>query len=195
MCNIPYVNYMDNFHLSNVEIVLLLIIQKEGEISGYDIKQVIEDEGFSCWADVGKTSIYMGLKKLEKKFLIRSYIDIEKKGRGAIPRRFSITDPGLVELKKDIFRALSSEKIKNPLFDIGISGIPLLNKEEAILALEMRIENMSRFKDRVDDTYELKGGDRLPFQIKALFEHIEFIMRCETQFIDSLIKRIREEKK
>ncbi|MEI7850022.1 MAG: PadR family transcriptional regulator, partial [Chloroflexota bacterium] len=88
--------------LSNVEFALLQLISEQAELSGYMISRLIEERGFREWADIGETSIYIGLEKLNKKEFVEFYIDIDKQGKGPLPKKFTLTDKGKEILKEEI---------------------------------------------------------------------------------------------
>lgn len=70
-------NYKD-CKINNVELTLLEIIREKSNTSGYEIRKIIEERGYREWANIGKTSIYVGIKKLKEKSLI-TLKTIEKK--------------------------------------------------------------------------------------------------------------------
>ena len=74
--------------LTNVEMVLLQIIAEKEGISGYGINQIVKERGYREWADIGMTSIYVGLKKLEDKKLVKFKIHTGKIGKGPVPKIF-----------------------------------------------------------------------------------------------------------
>jgi DNA-binding PadR family transcriptional regulator len=64
--------------LANVEFMLLQIICEQSDISGYEISQLVKERKYKEWADIGTTSVYVGLNKLSKKQLVSFYINIKK---------------------------------------------------------------------------------------------------------------------
>lgn len=59
-------------NLSNVEFMLLQMIAELDQASGYDINKLIDQRGYRQWANIGTTSVYAGLKKLNEKELVES---------------------------------------------------------------------------------------------------------------------------
>ncbi len=80
--------------LTNVDAVLLWILLEQGPTSGFKIDRVLEVRGYRDWAHIGKTSVYLGLKRLEEKGLIRSKRDTKKTGCGPKPQLYRVSPEG-----------------------------------------------------------------------------------------------------
>jgi DNA-binding PadR family transcriptional regulator len=181
--------------LANVELMLLELIFEGKEVSGYEINALVEKRGFREWADIGTTSIYIGLKKLEQKGLLESYVNMEKKGRGPLPRYFRLNKKGIEILKDEIFDALSTTRERDRRFDLGLAGIPFITRSKAISAFQTRKDFLKREKKRVNIKFEEQGGKKLPLSVRKIFEHPLYLMDQEIVFIDSIIKDLKKEVK
>ncbi|NPV01504.1 MAG: PadR family transcriptional regulator [Brevinematales bacterium] len=179
-----------NDPVSNVEFMLMEIIAECREISGYEINTFVEGRGYREWADIGTTSIYVGLEKLNKKGLASSRVDLEKTGKGPLPKLYSLTGEGFALLKHSVLDALSSGGSRGGRFDLGLSGMPLLSTAETLSSLEKRREKISRSLAGVRETYLSQGGDNLPLSVRALFDHSFAAMRNEIDFASRLIEQI-----
>ncbi|MEN6413797.1 MAG: PadR family transcriptional regulator [Veillonellales bacterium] len=186
--------------LANVEFMLLQIICEHQDVSGYEISQLVKKRDYREWADIGTTSIYVGLNKLSKKQLVTSYADTKKQGKGPIPRKFKITDNGKKILKQEAILALSSAREREYRFDLALTVIPLLPTEEVITALRKRktflaevtensIKRFESYKKKELLFYDEKG---LPFYMKTLFSHLTLMIKYEIDFIDILIENLLE---
>jgi DNA-binding PadR family transcriptional regulator len=178
--------------LSNVEFVLLQLLSEKKELSGYEINHLIIERGYREWSDIGTTSIYIGLKKLQKRKLVDSFIDIKKEGKGPLPKKFNLTKEGVVRLEQEIIKALSFTRESDQRFDIGIASIPVLKKENVTKALMNRKNFLKEQIKRINEKYFSQGGERLPFHIKALFIHPQMLTKSELKFIDYLIDEINK---
>ena len=185
---------LNSNNLSNVEIILLELIKEKNEISGYEIKKQIEDRGYVSWANIGKTSIYSGIRKLDAKKLITLKTVKKKSGKGPLPQHIKLTKSGEKALSCEIKRALLSQR-DFPLYYIGIAGIHLLERELILDILEERKEMSFENIIRINKIFEEKGGEHLPIQAKALFEHPILLMKTDIKFIDNLIKTLKEVEK
>ncbi len=178
--------------LTNVEMALLEIIKEKNETSGYEIGQVLEERGYREWANIGKTSIYAGIKKLEKKGLISIKAMKKKEGKGPLPKKINLTKSGEKILNEEIKKALLSQK-NLPLYYLGIAGIGLIKKEVALEILKQReIVNQKIIED-ITRIFKEKGGERLPLEAKALFEHPILQIQADIKFIKKFTKKMAVE--
>jgi len=180
--------------LANVEFMLLQIICEQQEVSGYEINQLVKKRGYKEWADIGTTSIYVGLNKLSKKQLVNSHIDTAKQGKGPMPRKFAITNEGKELLKQQILLALSSSRERNYRFDLALAATPFLTSEEVIVALNKRKKFLAAAAENINKKFEAQGGARLPFNVQALFRHPLYLIKHEINFMDILITELSPEK-
>lgn len=184
--------------LTNVEFIILQIINEREEVSGYDIDQWIKERGHRVWADIGITSVYVGttsiyvsLAKLSKKKLVSSYLDTGKYGsRGPLPKKFSITAAGKKALQEDILTALSSSRERDYRFDLAFSAIPVVDTVEVVAALQQRKTFLGEAAERVKRLFEEQGGQTLPINLQALFKHPLLHIQSEIAFVDSLIQEL-----
>ena len=177
--------------ISNVEFMLLLLIAEKKKISGYEINQLIEARGFRNWAAIGTTSIYVGLEKLKKKQCLEFFFDIEKTGKGPIPKMFRLNSEGKKVLKKTVRDALINSRERDKRFDLGLAGLPFISSEKAVSALQKRKEVLLAAEDFIKTKFESDGGENLPFHVKAVFSHPLFLIKHELDFTDSLIKELK----
>ena len=173
--------------LTNVELALHEIIQERGETTGYEIGRIIRERGYSEWANIGKTSIYAGIRSLEKERYIVLKQSTKEGGKGPIPNGIRITESGETVLLEEVRKALLSQR-NPPRYYLGIAGISLIDKGAALDLLRQReamdresIKGMSRlFKER--------GGTRLPLEARALFEHPIMLIKSDVLFLRKFIR-------
>ncbi len=181
-------DYID-IKLTNVEIALLEIIKERSETTGYEIGQIIEERGYREWANIGKTSIYTGIKKLEGK----NYISIKqlkkKAGKGPVPNNIRLTKTGESILDEEIKKALLSQK-NLPLYYLGIAGMSLIKKSVVIEILRQREIIDQKTIEEISNIFKKKGGDQLPLEAKALFEHPILVLKSDIHFLKNFIKEL-----
>lgn len=176
---------------SNTELVLLQILNQEGEVSGYKINKLVVAKGYRDWANVGTTSIYNGLNKLEEKGLVQFRINMEKQGKGAVPRLFRITAKGLKVLIESVVEVLSDPKSDFVGFSIALGGLPVISNEVAIGCLEKRKKGLLEGLNKVKEKFILQGGEELPFHTKKLFEYSFSMMDAEVKHVRNLISELK----
>ncbi|MCH5585572.1 PadR family transcriptional regulator [Shimazuella sp. AN120528] len=179
--------------ISNVEFMLLQMIEECHEASGYDIKKLVEQRGYREWANIGTTSIYTGLKKLSDKGWIASEESDEKSGKGPIPTRYTLTKAGMTKLRNEILDSLSSTRERDNRFDLGLAALPVIGKDKAIVALQKRLVFLREALKKIRQKYKLQGDVQLPLNVRALFLHSISMINNEEQFVFSLINELQEE--
>lgn len=180
--------------LSNVEFILLQLVYERPLVSGYDINQIIRERGYREWADIGTTSIYVGLNKLNRKKLVTSYIDTEKHGRGPVPKKIQITESGKEVLRQEILTALSATRERDYRFDLALAAIPVVETDEVVAALESRKQYLTEVATSIKQKLEEQGGDRIPVNLRALYWHPLILIEQELEFMDSLIQDLQKKK-
>ncbi|WP_435920840.1 PadR family transcriptional regulator [Paenibacillus sp. DYY-L-2] len=174
--------------ITNVEFMLLQIIYERKEVSGYEINQLINERGYREWGDMGTTSIYVGLKKLNNKQLVHSYLDTTKQGKGPMPRKFEVTSQGVEVLKQTTLDYLSSSRERDHRFDLALAGIPCLTTDEVVTALQKRNAFLSQVANNINAKFVSQGGVKLPMHVQALFKHPLLLITHEIEFTEMLIK-------
>ena len=79
----------DSNLISNPELTILSLVAQGCEY-GYEIEQVIQDRNMRAWTEIGFSSIYRILNKLEEKGLVDSKPG-EKQGRGPSRKVYELT--------------------------------------------------------------------------------------------------------
>ena len=179
--------------ISNVEFMLLQMIAECGQASGYEIKKLVDQRGYQEWAKIGTTSIYKGLKKLSQKGWVVSETLQDKSGKGPIPTRFSLTEAGVTKLKAEILDSLSNTRERDTRFDLGLAALPLIEKKEAINALQKRLAFLHAVVETVKKKYELQGSVQLPLHVRMLFLHPIHLIESERAFISRILHELLEE--
>ena len=179
--------------ITNVELALLEIIKEKDETDGYEIKKILEERGYANWANIGKTSIYTGIKKLKKKDLITIKTLKRKEGKGPLPNKISLTKSGEKVLVEEIRKALLSQK-NLPLYYLGIAGIGLIKKDVASELLEQRKIINRKIIEKLKDIFKKQGGNKMSLEAQALFEHPILLIQSDIKFINRFIKKLQEYK-
>ncbi len=162
---------MDYSSLSNAALMLLQLAAERPGLSGYDVNRVVIERGYRHWAGIGRTSVYSGLKRLEGMGLMTSGLDEAKRGQGPLPRRYHLTPQGRRVLRAAVREALADASGPGSRFDLGLAGLPAVNREEARAALKKRTTRLKEAAARLAAEYESQGGDQLPPQARAVFDH------------------------
>ena len=181
---------------------------------GYEINQILEERGYRNWVDIKFSSIYKALKEIEAKGLIKGQKSDEKKQPSK--KTYSITRKGSKLLRKQIVHCLVDPPKANSLFDLGMSAIFQLTKEDALDSLKKRLVNLdgqisflgahaealrNLDKIREADPDRIVGGvkaSEIPADahvgvVLALFERPYVRLKCERKWLENLVLMIEKD--
>jgi DNA-binding PadR family transcriptional regulator len=175
--------------ISDIEAAILGLLYEKPRY-GYDLDRTIDDRGMRSWTQIGFSSIYYVLKRLERSGLITSGLEaVEGKPSR---RNYTITELGKVAMKEKVVSVLSTcPKLVSP-FDIGMANIDLLSREEAIECLHRHVESLdgrARFLEQ--GIAESMGRDD-PYHVTFLFELPLVQLEAERECIERLIARMEK---
>jgi len=112
---------------------VILALLTEGPAHGYQIREVVHTRGFRFWVQMGRTSIYVTLRKLEKAGLIA----VRLESGGGPPRKvYSLTDAGLARCKREALTYLGRPAHPRNEIDLGIYALSFLDPATAQDTLE-----------------------------------------------------------
>ncbi len=113
--------------MTHSEVILLRLLVTR-DLYGYQLDQLIEENRMRTWADIGFSSIYNVLNKLEDKSLVSSYY-VKEKGS---PKRkvYSISQDGRKTLREEVKRMLSSPSDHRDDFGVGLVTSDVLSDDE-----------------------------------------------------------------
>lgn len=170
------------YRVNNSELVLLMLIEGHSGCNGYVIRQLVQERGYDSWSGVSTSSIYVTLKKLEKRDLVTSHADTRKTSKGPVGRQFVLSDVGRKALLSAINETLGSTRAHDPRYNIALCGIDFLSKRQVLAAFEKRELELS---DNLEALKIKKGAEHLPLSAKLLFGRI-------IQGVDAEIRWMRD---
>lgn len=180
-------------NVSNAEFMLLQLLCEKGGVSGYEINAIVEERGYRHWADIGSTSVYNSLEKLLKKGFAECYVDTEKRGKGPLPKKFSITADGRGALLENIGSALSSTRERDKRFDLGLAACNFLDRAEVKKALAGRKQLLVEAKENIKKKYAQQHISATPAHVRYLFNHPAYLIDTELRFIDNFLSDFSKE--
>ena len=173
--------------MTNAEFAILSMVAEQPR-HGYQIEQVIEERGMREWTEVGFSSIYYLLKKLEKQGLIEGRTE-RQAGRGPARVVYQTTPAGEDALRASVIDALSTPRPCYSPLQLGLANLLLVSNAEALAALRRYRDALSERLKHVQARWESHGP--LPFFVDAMFDHsiamIQAELRWITEFTSQLI--------
>jgi DNA-binding PadR family transcriptional regulator len=143
------------------------------------------------WTQIGFSSIYYVLKKLEKKELVES--EMEKVEGKPSRKVFTITELGRETMKEKITDLLSwNKKLISP-FDLGVAYLNYLEPQEVIDCLENYIESARGRIKFLESSVKMQEELGAPYYVVALFSRPLSHLKTEMEWIEKFIEKIKKE--
>lgn len=164
--------------MTNAELAVLSLIVEQPR-HGYAIEATIEERGMREWTDVGFSSIYYLLKKLERAGLVEGSTGDETQG----PARtvYSATGAGRRAFHVAVAEALSQPHRCGSGLLLGLANLPALDPNEAAGALA---EYQQSQTGRLEHLEKRRRQQRpLPAHVEAMFDYSKAILQAEIDWI------------
>jgi len=171
--------------LTNAELALLALIAERPR-HGYEIEQVIEERGMREWTEIGFSSIYYILKKLERVGLIAGQVEIAE--RRVARTIYQLTSAGREAIHASIVDVLSRPRpCYSPLL-LGLANLPLLSLAEAHAALQQYHANLAAQLQHIQGRRERHQPH--PSFVDALFDHSITMIQAELNWIAHFLAQL-----
>ncbi|NDJ77415.1 MAG: PadR family transcriptional regulator [Chloroflexi bacterium] len=170
--------------MTDAELAVLSIVA-EGPVYGQDLQTIITQRGLREWTQIGVSSLYYVLEKLERQGLI------EGRGNPATretPRRqFQLTPAGFGVLQTAVADLLSTPREYGNGFELGLANLHVLRPAQIRTAFfAYRQELLSRLTQTRERWQQLQDS-KAPFQIDAIFGHHAAMLEAELEWITEFI--------
>jgi hypothetical protein len=120
--------------LTHAELAILGLLAERPR-HGYQIEQVIEERNLREWTEIGFSSIYAALSRLEKAGLVESHLE-PSPGRGPGRKVFHLSAQGYAGWQHGMLAALATPIAAPPPLLLGLSALPGLPRPLARQALQ-----------------------------------------------------------
>lgn len=162
--------------LTDAEMLVLGLVS-EMPRHGYELEQVIELRGMREWTQIGFSSIYFVLGKLEKAGLV-----VAKKPDGAKAKKtYSATGKGYQVLAKQSLDALREVRPTYSSVLLGMAHWPVLERSAGVAALRARGEVVAKELVRLGAIQF--DQQPLPDFVEALFDYSLSHLQAEADWI------------
>jgi DNA-binding PadR family transcriptional regulator len=172
--------------MTNTELAILGLVA-EAPRHGYEIERLIEQRGMRNWTEVGFSSIYYVLGKLEQRGWIASRTE-PAEGRGPARKVFEIQPTGRDAWYQATLEALTGPGQPNSSFLLGLAGLPGIRSADAVVALRQYRRGILARKNEVDEAWQRAGT--LPFVLEGMFEYSVNLLQTELDWLDRYIPRL-----
>jgi DNA-binding PadR family transcriptional regulator len=174
--------------MTNAELAILSLIAEKPR-HGYEIEQVIEERGMREWTEVGFSSIYYLLKKLEHGGLIEG--QLEEAERGPARKVYGVTKAGKEARHAALLEALSVPQPHYSPLLLAIGNLPGVSQEEALAALRKHRDTLAIRLVLLKLRWEEQRP--LPYFIDAMFDYSLTMLKTEVDWIERFIAIVEEQ--
>ena len=171
--------------MTNAELAILSLIA-EAPRHGYDLETLIEARGMRAWTEIGFSSIYYLLKKLETKGLVRGR-KTEGPGRGPARKVFTITDSGRSAYEAAVLTALATPFQCRPALQLGLANLPGVAPADALAALRAHRDGLTTNQAAV--AARRAAQQPLPDFVDAMFDHSLTMLAAEAAWLATFIHK------
>jgi DNA-binding PadR family transcriptional regulator len=171
--------------MTNAELAILSLVAERPR-HGYEIEQTIEARGMREWTEVGFSSIYYLLKKLQAAGLVEGHL--EEGGRGPARRIYGATPAGHAAQQAAVLGALSQPQRCYPPIQLGLACLPAVEPSQARTALDQYRASLAA---RLAHTRERWLAQRpLPYFVEAMFEHSVSMLEAEIHWVEGVVDHL-----
>jgi DNA-binding PadR family transcriptional regulator len=171
--------------LTNAEMAVLGLVAEQPR-HGYDIERAIEAREMREWTEVGFSSIYFLLKKLEGKGLVAGRRMAP--GRGPARRVYRATPAGRAALRAAILHSLAVPVNSHPPIQLALANLPAVPRPDAVAALEHYRDGLRR---RLEHIHTRRSLGPLPDHVLAMFDLSAAAVQAEIGWATSFLRRLR----
>jgi DNA-binding PadR family transcriptional regulator len=169
--------------------LVILGLLRERPLYGYEIKHIIEDR-MGDWTNIAFGSIYYALDKLEEDELIEEVTTEQEGGR---PSRtiYAITAAGRQAFLRLLRQVWQDVERQYYTFDIGLTFLEALPREEAKQYLRQRIATLERILVHIEEhRREQLALEEVPRLAAAVFDHGLVHYRAELAWTRDLLEKV-----
>ncbi|MFI6429972.1 PadR family transcriptional regulator [Rhodococcus oryzae] len=165
--------------LTESEVTVLGLIAERPR-HGFDLEKVIDERGMRQWTQIGFSSIYYLLGKLEKRGLIEE-VAVEAGGPGRPRRVYAITAAGRAAAAERTAQLLAEPSATTAPVLVGMANWPLIPPAESVAALRRRSDALVHKKAEVLAARDAQQP--LPDFVDAVFEYSVVMLDAELSWV------------
>jgi DNA-binding PadR family transcriptional regulator len=174
--------------MTDAELTILGLVVEQPR-HGYEIEQVIEERGMREWTEIGFSSIYYLLKKLEGEGLITG--QLQEAQSGPARKVYQATSAGREAYRAAVLDALAVPRRRYSTLLLGLSGLIDVPPAEALAALQRYRAALVERRDNVQTN--LARQRPLSGFIDAMFDHSLTMIQAEITWVEEFIAKTEDQ--
>lgn len=171
---------------TNAELAVLSLVQEQPR-HGYEIEQVIQDRGMRDWTDIGFSSIYYILGKLEKQGLVQGHMQ-DAEGRGPARKVYHLTRQGRSAMHEAVLQTLRTPDQRPSPLQLALANLFIIPPNEALAALRHHRDELGQRIDYVENREQAVQPRHL--YVQGMFDHALCLLRAEREWIDGFVQQL-----
>ncbi|MBM3122266.1 MAG: PadR family transcriptional regulator [Chloroflexi bacterium] len=171
--------------LTHAEQAILSLVA-EAPRHGYEIEQVIRQRGMREWADLGFSSIYYLLGRLERRGLVRSAR--RPSPEGPLRRVYRCTPAGASALRQAVVRALTQPEPGDSPVQLALANLPVLSARDRRRAIAEYHDRLQERETLLRKRHREQPG--LPDHVQAMFARSEALLRTEIRWAKAYLAHL-----
>jgi DNA-binding PadR family transcriptional regulator len=175
--------------ISNAELALLSLVAEYPK-HAYEIEKIIEERNMRYWTEIGFSSIYRNLSKLEASGLLNGQMQ-PPEGRGPARKVYSLTLAGEKAWQEAALGTLSQPERKYSSFLLGLDNLGALSPKEVLAAIQTNISHQETIHHQLVQAVD-SHPMRDDFFISIFFDYLLYQLEAEIDWLKVLNKRLVE---
>jgi DNA-binding PadR family transcriptional regulator len=171
--------------MTDAELAILSIIA-EGPIYGRDIQTVITQRGLRAWTNIGVSSMYYVLEKLERQGLVES--QGQPHVEGVARRKYQISAAGFGVLQTAVADLLSTPREYASSFELGLANLHVLRPAQIRNAFTAYRQELTSRLAQARERWQSLQQRQAPFHVDAMFEHHTRLLEAELDWVRDFIE-------
>jgi DNA-binding PadR family transcriptional regulator len=182
--------------VTNNELAILGLVAEQPK-HGYQIEQDIESRGMRNWTEIGFSSIYHILNKLQGDGWISGATAAVPRGRGPSgPARkvFHVTEAGKIALREAVHQRLAQPRPRSADFDLGLGNLACLPSRAARAAISAYRDGLHVRRGQVQAKWasDRQADAHLPSHAEALFTRSLALIDAEISWVEKYLDERKE---
>ncbi|GGS94683.1 PadR family transcriptional regulator [Nonomuraea spiralis] len=168
--------------------ILILGSLLDGPMNGYGVRRRLEMMGADTWANVAFGSIYHGLGKMADEGLL-TVVEAGKGGKVV----YELTEAGRYEFHHLLMYAWSEVKPVVDPFQVALTFMNRLEKQEILDALHGRIRQLRLNIDTIDHAYGTKQRYGEPRHLDENLRLTQAVLQAQLDWVEGAIGRVEKD--
>jgi DNA-binding PadR family transcriptional regulator len=173
--------------ISNSELALLSLIVEQPR-HAYEIEQVIEERNMRYWTEIGFSSIYRILKKLEDSNWLRGQMK-PPEGRGPARKVYHLTDEGNQVWQQAALQTLAEPESRSSSFLLGLDSLGELPPQQVMEAIEANLNRQQMVYQQLNQAVE-NHPMKDDFFIGIFFDYLLHQLSTEIAWLERLSQKL-----